>query len=954
MKKGLLSILAGALLVVGCQNYDDQFDQLESQINALASTVAGLSAVQSDLASLSAQVNSLSGAVDAAVDAALAGGLADIEAAIETLNAAAESAANNSDIAAIAEDVDEVQSDLAELLAQSSVFQGNVVVKTPAMLDAYHAMGDGLAIINGYVDIEISSEMDMTTVQELVNFILVTTGDFAYTAGTGVDTEVTFSNLTGTQSLTLDQEGGYMLENLESATIIKLDDDSSVDVVHLGSLTSATSLSDGGAAGTFTFAKATELHLTSLPRSPHGEITLGVDEGGVIDLSSLTDTDADGDDTKLVLNLEGPASMTISNLSGDKTGSKIKATEVANFTVNGYDGEIEIGEDVLNFTSDNVVALTVSGNDLVSVDMTGALNPNASTADTEGPDVTLKDQGDLETVSIAGETDEIVIGTSTDGNGNLVSVTIAGNVVGAEGISVANNSDLTTLDVSAVNTDKLVVDGNSDLETLTVDFTVAAGLADTQEGTITVNNNESMTDLTISTDNVDNLTITNNADLETIDLSGMTAIGATGTAKVIIKANDLNAEKSDDLDDGDTDADDGKTGDEGSFTTASGMDTASAYLTAVAADADSEAEVYFDSIDSVVDNEGSSETEIASDATIAVNGNDVAVLVLTPTVTNIPGQNASKAKFSTLLTTPAAGETVSVWANGVEIVPVVTLGANAGVDAANIASTSNISTASGAGVTLSAAANASAEVIIEFYADGAATSEVSSTGPNGQSTAGVLTASDLLTITLGTGESVQVSGTTTANIDAVLGKISGAWTTKYPSASASVVRWTLVSDPGNDKIIFQAKDRGSAPIGTTLTAALSANNGATSVSRTTTNLGWRIGNPNNMTISSADNVAQGTAIMITLESKTAGDLLSEIGTTSNTQSAAVKAFKVSTTASTHFLTTSYNPNVTAASNEVTATNLFVSESRADVTIPDEVLDADTTTGTTFNRVSWLS
>ena len=49
MKKGLLSILASALLVVGCQNYDDQFSALETQINALASTVAGLSQVQSDL-----------------------------------------------------------------------------------------------------------------------------------------------------------------------------------------------------------------------------------------------------------------------------------------------------------------------------------------------------------------------------------------------------------------------------------------------------------------------------------------------------------------------------------------------------------------------------------------------------------------------------------------------------------------------------------------------------------------------------------------------------------------------------------------------------------------------------------------------------------------------------------------------------------------------------------------
>ena len=148
MKKGLLSILAGALVVVGCQNYDDQFDQLESQINALASTVAGLSAVQSDLASLSAQVNSLSGAVDAAVDAALAGGLADIQAAIDALNAAAESAANNSDITQIAEDVDAVQDDLTELLAQSSVFSDDVVVNTNALLEAFHAMGSGLAIVN--------------------------------------------------------------------------------------------------------------------------------------------------------------------------------------------------------------------------------------------------------------------------------------------------------------------------------------------------------------------------------------------------------------------------------------------------------------------------------------------------------------------------------------------------------------------------------------------------------------------------------------------------------------------------------------------------------------------------------------------------------------------------------------------------------------------------------------
>ena len=46
-----------------------------------------------------------------------------------------------------------------------------------------------------------------------------------------------------------------MLENLESATKIVLDDDSSADIIHLGKLTSVTSLSDGSGDGTFTFSK---------------------------------------------------------------------------------------------------------------------------------------------------------------------------------------------------------------------------------------------------------------------------------------------------------------------------------------------------------------------------------------------------------------------------------------------------------------------------------------------------------------------------------------------------------------------------------------------------------------------------------------------------------------------------------------------------------------------------
>ena len=42
MKKGLLSILAASAVLVGCQNYDDQFDALNTQITSLKSTVDGL------------------------------------------------------------------------------------------------------------------------------------------------------------------------------------------------------------------------------------------------------------------------------------------------------------------------------------------------------------------------------------------------------------------------------------------------------------------------------------------------------------------------------------------------------------------------------------------------------------------------------------------------------------------------------------------------------------------------------------------------------------------------------------------------------------------------------------------------------------------------------------------------------------------------------------------------
>ena len=225
MKKGLFSILASTLLVVGCQNYDDQFSNIESQISALASTVAGLAQVQSDLQSLSGTVSSLQSSLSSQIDTALADGLADIDAAVVELNAAAAEAASAEDVANIQASVDANAEDLEELLNASAVFTGDVTINSVATLDIFHGMDDAIAIVNGNVDIDATADMDAVKLQETIDNILTTVKDFSYVATTSSVPAMTFNNLTGTATLTLKQAGGYIAQGLVSAQNIYLYDD---------------------------------------------------------------------------------------------------------------------------------------------------------------------------------------------------------------------------------------------------------------------------------------------------------------------------------------------------------------------------------------------------------------------------------------------------------------------------------------------------------------------------------------------------------------------------------------------------------------------------------------------------------------------------------------------------------------------------------------------------------
>ena len=157
MKKGLLSLLAVALTVVGCQNYDDQFDELSDQITALSSTVQGLSSVADQITALS---NTVNGLATAASVTTLAGDVTTIKAAVEALQASLADVATAADLATISSTLGDVQADVKELLAANAVINQNITINNVATLEYVESListdaDDPNVIVNGTVVVNV-------------------------------------------------------------------------------------------------------------------------------------------------------------------------------------------------------------------------------------------------------------------------------------------------------------------------------------------------------------------------------------------------------------------------------------------------------------------------------------------------------------------------------------------------------------------------------------------------------------------------------------------------------------------------------------------------------------------------------------------------------------------------------------------------------------------------------
>ena len=958
MKKGLLSILASALLVVGCQNYDDQFTNLESQISALASTVAGLTQVQSDLASLSNTVNSLQSSVASTVDAALADGLADIDAAVASLEAATADAASSEDVQAIADAVSENQTDLDELLASSSVFNGSITINSVATLNAFHSMGSSLAIVNGDVTFLVGTDMDMALVQETADQMLTITGDLSYTSTANTIAEVVFNNLSGTASLTLEQAGGYHFPALVSVTNMHLSDkfESTITRVNFPALASVTSLgTDNSTNHTVEFTKATEMSFAALAYYTPGTLILKQKRGtaetaSTLDISALDDVDAVGEQAALALSISGPNSVSISNMDGK--GGSITLDGVDTAVINDFDGTITINDKVTSFTSNNVVAIAGTMADVVTLDITGAIDPN-DTADKSGPALALT-QDDFDTVTLAGKLASI----SIDDASRLTTLNITADV-NAGSISLSNNGDLENLDLTGSKATGVTFNNNNRIASVDVNTTIQKSVAagSTLDGSVVVTNNSDLETLDISSTNVAVLTITGNPLLAEIDATGLSAIGATAASNAVnIYGNLITFSKAkDNTDTATTGLGLGKIGDIGQYTTTSKFSTLKTYLTLVAANASASANVYVDVIDSVVGTDG---VEDASDVTYSSSitrdtttaDAQQKILVLTANTAD-GGATAVTAKRSFLYT---GTDAFLMFANGTALNEVsgtaIAANTNQQLFINAITASAILANASAAGVSMTATKNARPKASIAINVN-------SSAMENSQTSAKAtfnFAASDTFTISID-GLSASITGTNaTTSTDTFVNAIMSAWNTAH-GLTATAARWTLSSaitvaaDPGNVggvKIIATASDPGSREIDAPMSATWS-----TSGFLTDSSVGVAIGNVNNFTKSAADNVAQGNEVLVTLTANTAGDLLSEIGSYGNGSSNTAK--NVSTTVGVVELSSSLNVNVTPSTGFVTTTDLHVDESRLDVAIPGETVAAATSNAVSFTRVHWL-
>jgi len=968
MKKGLLSILAASAVLVGCQNYDDQFDSLNTQITALKSTVDGLAGVQSDVAALKGLISSLQTEVGS-VQSTLSSDLADALAAIEAVEASVEDVATSEDLSAVQDDVTDISDDVSDILESNNVYSNDVIVDSEGTLDFAVALGSKLSIVNGSVVFVVNSTMDHAKVQEALDNVGIVVGEFSYMSKSSTVSSVNFDNISSASDIEVAQSGAYSFAKLTSAKNIALGSNYSskvtgVSMPLLETVTSFTtgSITDAGSGAAtaritapavnhkISFTKANSIDVNKLKRYG-AALELGVDEGGTIGIAALDDVDATGSQSNISLSVEGPSSISIENFKDGTLSFK----NVGEVVVNNFEGPFTLEAGVVSFKADKAMSVsTASATDLEVFEITGITDPDDAT-DKEGPAISFDSNSNIRIIKLKGKIDSVNLNNNSDLEEAHTTAEVSGQIV------ITNNSSLIAVNTKDSKAEGVTISGNSDLEavnieTQTIDTTFDA---DTKvDGTYIVTNNASLLKTTISSNKIKTLTITGNDDMTEIDLTGMSTLGDTTTGRTIsIFGNDLTATRATDSNDN---VASGLATDEGSFSESAGMKTAKIIIDKFIADTDANVYVYFDTVETFQPENGVAETNDHTFLTTAVSSGvptfgsqePETVVAHRGASTADAAKPALAAKRSFLITGTNSATTINFSVNNASIVPDGTSigSANAQVNVNAIVNTASLANADAAGIALSATKYAAPTISIKFSTN-STDDENSRSVVNGTF---ATTVSDTFTITVA-GDNAGAISTAHTTSAALASALRVAW--EAANTDSAITQWSADSDTVSGVITFTALDKGSSQIGAALTFTESI------ASTANTNVGYQIYNGYDGELTTAiasDNVARGTGLVITVQADTAGTALSEVGQLSDAINAAgaraVLLERAAGTGTIAELTNSFRNNATLTTKtaETTATNVYPTESRSDVAAAEDGIAGTPNTAVSFDRTGWLA
>jgi hypothetical protein len=497
------------VVLSSCTNYDDQFDDLNSQLSTLKTQIDGFTALSSGVTALQGTVSSLQAAVallpktaTPATDiSGLQTALTALAATVAELKTSLAGAATSAEVATLAANLATAQTDLSELLASNNVYTGNLTIDTVSTLTAAEALGGKLGIINGNVVVtqNASNGLDAAKLQAVVEKMITITGSLTYDqSGTGV-TAVNFSKLSGVSALTLNQEAPIAMAELSSAAGVTLTANSKVTSVSFPKLATVTSFN------TLVFTSATEIDLASL-KYYAGDLTLTTKNNGSVHLHALENVDANGVATSFAL---------IVNSASELMAPKLTAGVVTANNVDSVSLPLWTGETTSSFAAAKTVVF---------------------------PKITAATAADKTFVAslIFPAAENIHMIAAAKGT-KTVTLTVAQNnvkVLKLEGafkaVTITEATRLTSLDLTATTGSLRVT--NTNMATLTIGSTLA-------EGTLTVTDNGDLESIVGATVNkLNNLTITGNANLTSVSMAALVAAGATKGA-VLIEKNNLVIDK---------------------------------------------------------------------------------------------------------------------------------------------------------------------------------------------------------------------------------------------------------------------------------------------------------------------------------------------------------------------------------------------------------------------------